>query len=83
MDKFDQPGFLNVGTGSDLTIEDLAKLIASVAGYTGPIEFDTTKPDGTPRKLMDVSQIHSLGWHHKIELESGLRQVYKDLALST
>ncbi|CAN5584308.1 GDP-L-fucose synthase [soil metagenome] len=83
MDKFDEPGFLNVGTGSDLTIADLAKLIASVTGYNGPIEFDTTKPDGTPRKLMDVSRIHRLGWHHKIELESGLRQVYKDLALST
>ncbi|NOT74607.1 MAG: GDP-L-fucose synthase [Cyclobacteriaceae bacterium] len=82
MNNFNEPGFLNIGTGSDLTIDSLAKLIAKVAGYSGTIEYDTTKPDGTPRKLMDVSKIHQLGWKHKIELEEGLRMVYKDLDLS-
>ena len=78
MEKFDEPGFVNVGTGVDLTIEDLAKLISKVVGYKGRIEFDVTKPDGTPRKLLDVTKIRKLGWTHKIALEEGLRMVYKD-----
>ncbi len=82
MEKFNESGFLNVGTGSELTIVALAELIGKIVGFTGAIEFDTTKPDGTPRKLMDVSKIHSFGWHHKIELESGLSQVYKNLSPS-
>jgi GDP-L-fucose synthase len=77
MRKFDEPGFINVGTGSDLTIADLAQLIQRVIGYSVVLEFDISKPDGTPRKLMDVSVINSLGWHHKIELLDGLRQVYE------
>ena len=76
MEKFDEPGFLNIGTGKDLTVAELAGLIANVVGFSGKIEFDTTKPDGTPRKVMDVSKIHSLGWRHRIELEEGLRKVY-------
>ncbi len=79
MEKFDESGFLNVGTGTDLTIAALANLIAGIVGFSGKIEFDTTKPDGTPKKLMDVSRIHALGWRHRIDLESGLRLVYKDL----
>ena len=69
---------VNIGTGTDLTIKDLALLIKKVVGYTGEIKHDLTKPDGTPRKLMDVSFLHSLGWKHKIELEDGIRAVYDD-----
>lgn len=78
MEKFNEPGFVNVGTGSDLTIKALAELIARVVGFSGKIEFDTTKPDGTPRKLMDVSKIHQMGWKHRIELEAGLVNVYSE-----
>lgn len=78
MEKFNEPGFVNVGTGSDLTIKALAELIARVVGFSGKIEFDTSKPDGTPRKLMDVSKIHQMGWKHRIELEPGLAKVYSD-----
>lgn len=81
MEKHNEPGFLNVGTGVDLSIADLALLIGRVTGYTGKIVFDTTKPDGTMRKLMDVSRIHQLGWKHAIDLETGLRRVYQSLAL--
>lgn len=70
--------FVNIGTGTDLTIKDLALLIKKIVGYTGDIKHDLTKPDGTPRKLMDVSYLHSLGWKHKIELEEGIRAVYED-----
>lgn len=78
MEKFNEPGFVNVGTGSDLTIKALAELIARVVGFSGKIEFDTSKPDGTPRKLMDVTKIHQLGWKHMVQLEEGLRDVYHD-----
>ena len=79
MQHWDQPGFLNVGTGTDLSIKDLALLIREIVGYTGDIVHDTSKPDGTPRKLMDVSRLHVLGWHHHIELEAGIRSVYQSL----
>ena len=67
---------INVGTGEDTTIGDLAKLIGKVVGYVGKIEFDATKPDGTPRKLLDVSKLRSLGWSAGVQLETGLRQAY-------
>jgi len=67
---------INVGTGSDISIADFANLMAKVVGYEGELRFDHSKPDGTPRKLLDVSKIHSYGWHHKIELEDGLRSTY-------
>ena len=67
---------INIGTGEDLTIADFAKLIANVVGYEGKITFDSSKPDGTPRKLLDVSKAHSYGWKHTVELEDGLRQTY-------
>lgn len=70
--------FVNIGTGVDLTIKDLALLIKKIVGYEGEIKHDLTKPDGTPRKLMDVSYLHSLGWKHKIELEEGIKAVYED-----
>lgn len=67
----------NVGTGVDLTIKDLAELIQKVTGHTGEILWDTEKPDGTPRKLMDVSKMHELGWKHKVELEAGITKTYQ------
>lgn len=76
MENYNQKGFLNVGTGVDIRIGDLAKEIAQVVGFDGELKFDTSKPDGTPRKLMDVSAINNLGWKHKIELNEGIQQVY-------
>jgi GDP-L-fucose synthase len=70
--------FVNIGTGKDLTIKDLALMIKKIVGYTGEIKHDLSKPDGTPRKLLDVSYLHSLGWKHKIELEDGIKAVYED-----
>ncbi len=67
---------LNIGTGEDIEIIEVARLIKSIVGFEGEIENDTTKPDGTPRKLMDVSRINDLGWKHKINLEEGLRKTY-------
>lgn len=67
---------LNIGTGSDLTIAELANIISDVVGYNGKIEYDTSKPDGTPRKLMDVSRINSLGWKYKTELKDGIVKTY-------
>lgn len=78
MNTYDGDKFVNVGSGTDLTIKDLALLIKDIVGYTGEIKHDLTKPDGTPRKLMDVSFLHSLGWKHKIELPEGIKQVYED-----
>ncbi|WP_400191529.1 GDP-L-fucose synthase family protein [Hymenobacter sp. B81] len=66
---------VNVGTGQDLTIRELAELIGRLTGYAGPIAFDASRPDGTPRKLLDVSRLHGLGWQHHIGLDEGLRQV--------
>jgi GDP-L-fucose synthase len=68
---------INVGTGEDLSIEELAETIAEVVGYDGPIEFDTSKPDGTPRKLMDVSRLHDLGWKHSTSLKEGIEKTYQ------
>lgn len=69
---------VNIGCGADISIGDLALLIKKIVGYNGEIKHDLSKPDGTPRKLMDVSFLHSLGWKHKIELEEGITQVYQD-----
>jgi len=69
--------FLNVGTGTDIKIKDLAILIKDIVGFNGEIKHDLTKPDGTPRKLLDVSKIKQLGWEAKIGLEEGIRQVYR------
>jgi len=67
---------INIGTGEDVTIAEFADLIAKVVGYGGKIIYDSSKPDGTPRKLLDVNKAHSYGWKHLIELEDGLRQTY-------
>lgn len=78
MKNYNGEKFVNIGTGSDLTIKDLALLIKKIVGYAGEIKHDLTKPDGTPRKLLDVSYLHQLGWKHKINLEEGIIKVYED-----
>lgn len=75
---FDEPGFVNVGTGEDISIIDLAHKIAFIIGYKGNIKNDLTKPDGMPRKLLDVSKINSMGWQAEISIEDGIRQTYDD-----
>jgi GDP-L-fucose synthase len=70
------PPLVNIGVGEDLTIAELAALVKKVTGYAGEVVFDTTKPDGTPRKLLDVSRLRKLGWRPLTELESGLRSAY-------
>lgn len=77
MEHYHQPELINVGTGKDLPIKDLALLIKNIVGYEGNITFNAEKPDGTPRKLLDVTKIHQLGWQHKIELKEGIKQVYQ------
>jgi GDP-L-fucose synthase len=76
MQHHNEPGWLNVGCGEDIAIKDLALLIQRIVGFEGELRFDTSKPDGTPRKLLDMSKLHQLGWQHKISLESGIRSVY-------
>jgi GDP-L-fucose synthase len=78
MNSYDGEQFVNIGSGTDLTIKDLALLVRDIVGYKGEIVHDLSKPDGTPRKLMDVSYLHSLGWKHTIELPEGIKQVYED-----
>jgi GDP-L-fucose synthase len=78
MQKYNEAGLVNIGTGHDLSIKELALLIKEVVGFTGELVFDTSKPDGTPRKLMDVTKLHSLGWQHRIELKEGLALAYQD-----
>lgn len=71
------PGYLyNVGTGEDITIKELAAIIQKIVGHTGPIIWDESKPDGTPRKLLDVSKMHNIGWKHQIDLEQGIQKTY-------
>jgi len=78
MENYNESNLINIGTGEDLTIKDLALLIKKVVGFEGTLTFDSTKPDGTPRKLMDVSKLHQLGWKHKVELEEGIALAYQD-----
>jgi GDP-L-fucose synthase len=78
MQNYNDPHLINVGTGEDLTIKDLALLIKNIIGFEGELVFDSTKPDGSPRKLMDVSKIHSQGWKHKIDLSEGIKLAYQD-----
>ena len=78
MQTYNEPNLINIGTGEDLSIKDLALLIKKVTGFEGSMVFDSSKPDGTPRKLMDVSKLHALGWTHQINLEEGLKLAYAD-----
>jgi GDP-L-fucose synthase len=77
MENYDSPELLNVGVGNDLTIAELAVLVARVVGYSGRIVFDPSRPDGTPRKLLDVSRIHTLGWCAQIPFERGIASTYE------
>jgi GDP-L-fucose synthase len=76
MQRYNEPGFINIGTGEDLPILELAQMIQRITGYEGAIKHDLDKPDGTPRKLMDVSKLHALGWKARIGLEEGIRTIY-------
>jgi GDP-L-fucose synthase len=76
MENYNEEGLVNIGTGEDVTITELAMLIKEIVGYEGALVYDHTKPDGTPRKLMDVSKLTNLGWKYSIELKDGLKQVY-------
>lgn len=78
METYNENQFLNIGTGHDLTIKTLSEMVAKTVGYNGQIVWNTDKPDGTPRKLMDVSKLHNLGWHHTINLEEGIALAYTD-----
>ena len=77
--KLDEPGIINIGTGSDLTIKELAAKIATIVGYKGEMIFDTSKNDGTPRKLMDCSKINQLGWKHMINIDDGLKKTIDEV----
>lgn len=79
MQNYNEPGLINIGVGEDISIKDLALLVKKIVNYEGELKFDTSKPDGTPRKLMDVSKLHSFGWKHKINLEEGITSVYKEV----
>lgn len=78
MENYNEPTLINIGTGEDLTIKDLALLVKKVVEFTGELTFDATKPDGTPRKLMDVTKLHNLGWKHQVQLEDGIQLAYAD-----
>jgi GDP-L-fucose synthase len=76
--NYDGKELVNVGSGSEISIKELAELIRKVVGFQGELKFDTTKPDGTPRKLMDVGKLHKMGFTHKISLEEGIKEVYQE-----
>jgi len=78
METYNEPNLVNIGTGEDISIKDLALLIKRIIGFEGELEFDSSKPDGTPKKLMDVSKLHAAGWRHKVQLEEGIRLAYED-----
>ncbi len=77
METFDEAEHINVGTGQDLTIRDLAELVGSIVYPDAELIFDSSKPDGMPRKVLDVSRLHSLGWHPTIPLPEGIRSTYE------
>ena len=78
MNNYNEKELINIGTGEDLSIKELAMLIKDIIGFKGALVFDETKPDGTPRKLMDVSKVHSWGWKHKTQLKIGIQLAYQD-----
>ncbi len=81
MQNYNDSGLINIGTGEDIAIKDLAALISAIIGFNGTIQYDASKPDGTPRKLMDVTKLHDKGWKHKIELADGIKLAYQDFLL--
>jgi GDP-L-fucose synthase len=78
MENYNEKAFVNIGVGTDIPIRELAELVKEVIGYNGSFVFDTSRPDGTPQKLMDVSRLHALGWKHTISLKEGIQLAYKD-----
>jgi GDP-L-fucose synthase len=82
MENYKGNEHINIGCGSDMTIMEVAKLIAKIAGFTGDIVTDPSKPDGTPRKLLDSSKLFAMGWRPRISLEEGLRSIYQDYGLN-
>ncbi|MFD3394203.1 GDP-L-fucose synthase [Aquirufa sp. OSTEICH-129V] len=78
METYNEAELVNIGTGVDVTIKELAETVQKIVGFTGEIKWDTNRPDGTPRKLMDVSKLHGLGWKHRIELSDGIQLAYQD-----
>ncbi|HUI90800.1 MAG TPA: GDP-L-fucose synthase [Chitinivibrionales bacterium] len=78
MEKYTGNEIINIGSGQEVTIRDLANVVRSVVGFKGTVDFDPTKPDGTPRKLLDCSKLHGLGWRHKTQLNEGVRLAYED-----
>jgi GDP-L-fucose synthase len=79
MENYNEEGFVNIGVGEDISILDLAKMVKQIVGFEGDIITDNTKPDGTPRKLMDVSKLNHLGWKASISLEDGIKKVYEEI----
>jgi len=77
MNHYNDSEIINIGVGKDISIKELALLIKEIVGYNGEIRFDTSKPDGMPQKLLDVSRINSLGWKPKVSLEEGIRKTYE------
>jgi GDP-L-fucose synthase len=82
MKNYNEPGLINIGVGEDLSIKELSEMIRQITGYNGKIVFDSSKPDGTPRKLMDVTKLSSLGWKASIGLHEGVREVYLEKFLN-
>jgi GDP-L-fucose synthase len=77
MINYNDNQFVNIGTGEDVTIKELTELVKDVVGFKGEVVWDSSKPDGTPRKLMDVSKIHEAGWKHTVSLEDGIKMTYE------
>jgi GDP-L-fucose synthase len=81
MQNYNEKGFVNIGCGEDISIKDLALLVKKIVGFKGELQFDTSKPDGTPRKLLDVSRLNATGWKPTIKLEDGIKSVYEKVFL--
>jgi GDP-L-fucose synthase len=77
MERHSGNDIVNIGSGREVTVRDLATIVKNAVGYQGAIAFDPAKPDGTPRKLLDCSKLHAMGWHHSVELEDGIRRAYE------
>ncbi|MEN6460032.1 MAG: NAD-dependent epimerase/dehydratase family protein, partial [Syntrophomonas sp.] len=77
MSNYDEPDIINIGSGEELSVKELAGMVAKIVGYSGQIVWDTSRPDGTPRKLLDVSRLYSMGWRTEIPLEEGIRGTYQ------
>ena len=82
MDGYEEADIINIGTGEDIRIADLARIVSEVVGFEGELVFDSSKPDGTPRKLLDVSKLKNTGWTHRIELRDGIKSVYDSVDTS-